>query len=97
MAPSARPVARAMAEGALAIRSADVAVAVTGVAGPGGGSEAKPVGSCIWPPPEGAGRRCTGNAASATSAATWCASSPSRSALALLLAGCSIRGEGTMS
>lgn len=30
------PVARAMAEGALAASSADVAVAVTGVAGPGG-------------------------------------------------------------
>ena len=37
-------VARAMAEGALAASRADVAVAVTGVAGPGGGSEAKPVG-----------------------------------------------------
>lgn len=38
------PVARAMAEGALAHSSAQAAVAVTGVAGPGGGSEAKPVG-----------------------------------------------------
>ncbi len=37
-------VARAMAEGALAHSHADVAVAVTGFAGPGGGSEAKPVG-----------------------------------------------------
>jgi len=37
------PVARAMAEGALAASPADVAVAVTGVAGPGG-SEAKPEG-----------------------------------------------------
>jgi nicotinamide-nucleotide amidase len=33
-----------MAEGALAHSHADVAVAVTGLAGPGGGSEAKPVG-----------------------------------------------------
>lgn len=38
------PVARAMAEGALAHSQADVSVAITGVAGPGGGSEAKPVG-----------------------------------------------------
>ncbi len=37
-------VAQAMAEGALAHSRADVAVAVTGVAGPGGGSEAKPIG-----------------------------------------------------
>ncbi len=38
------PVARAMAEGALAHSRAHVTVAITGVAGPGGGSEQKPVG-----------------------------------------------------
>jgi nicotinamide-nucleotide amidase len=38
------PTARAMAEGALARSRAHLAVAVTGVAGPGGGSPEKPVG-----------------------------------------------------
>ena len=38
------PVARAMAQGAVTMSAADVAVAVTGVAGPGGGSDEKPVG-----------------------------------------------------
>ena len=38
------PTAVAMAEGAIANSRAQVSVAVTGVAGPGGGTEAKPVG-----------------------------------------------------
>jgi len=40
-------VARAMAQGAVTHSAAQVAVAVTGVAGPTGGSRAKPVGT-VW-------------------------------------------------
>jgi nicotinamide-nucleotide amidase len=46
--PVSEPVARAMADGALRNSRAQVSVAITGIAGPGGGSAGKPVGMVVF-------------------------------------------------
>jgi len=53
------PVAEAMAEAALRCFDADTAVAITGIAGPDGGSDEKPVGTVCWSVRLGDGRGIT--------------------------------------
>jgi nicotinamide-nucleotide amidase len=54
-----REVAEALADGALARFGADVGVGITGIAGPGGGSEDKPVGLVWFSVADREGRRLT--------------------------------------
>ena len=53
------PVAEALADGARAALGADVGVGVTGIAGPGGGSDEKPVGTVFFSVSDGTGERLT--------------------------------------
>ena len=53
------PVAEALADGAAGRFDADVGIGITGIAGPDGGTEDKPVGTVCFSVTEGAGRRIT--------------------------------------
>jgi nicotinamide-nucleotide amidase len=52
-------VAEALADGAIAALDADVGVGITGIAGPGGGSDEKPVGTVCFSVAARDGRRLT--------------------------------------
>ncbi len=83
-------VVREMAAGALARAAAEVAVAVSGIAGPGGGSAAKPVGTvCLaWALPGRAPEACTVHLPGSRAAVR-------RAAVAAALAGIGERLDGS--
>lgn len=81
-----REVAEAMARGALAQSATDVAVAVTGIAGPDGGSAEKPVG-LVWFGLAAAGTPTTSDHAVFTGDRAAVRAQATEKALALLLEG----------
>ena len=81
-------VACAMAEGALARSRAAFAVSVTGIAGPGGGSPAKPVGT-VWIAVAASGEKAVATLLQASGDRAAIRQASARRALELLLARCS--------
>jgi nicotinamide-nucleotide amidase len=86
-------VARAMAEGAVAASRADIAVSVTGVAGPGGGSAEKPVG-LVWFGCARKGGPCTTHAQNFAGDRAAVRSQSVNFALSLLEAAQTLRSDG---
>ena len=86
-------VAEAMAEGALTRFEADTAVAITGMAGPDGGTEEKPVGTVCWS--VRAGGRVAGSRATCGCRATGPTSATARPRSAMHLLRRVLRGEGS--